>query len=101
MLLTAVVETAEAVAATRSRLAKIDALATLLRQLEAAEIPVAVGLLTAGARQGRLGVGWRGLSSLAVEHSVEPTLTIEEVDEALEGLAEASGAGSVAVRGEA
>lgn len=99
MLLSAVVETAEAVGATRSRLAKIEALATLLRQLEAAEIPIAVGFLTASPRQGRIGVGWRGLSSLNADHATEPTLTIEEVDEALDGLAEASGAGSVAVRG--
>ncbi|TDN92317.1 ATP-dependent DNA ligase [Microbacterium sp. BK668] len=99
MLLTAVVETAEAVGATRSRLAKIDALAALLRQLEPEEIPIAVGFLTASPRQGRIGVGWRSLSSVDADHAAEPTLTIEEVDEALDTLAEASGAGSVAVRG--
>jgi len=101
MLLSAVAETAEAVSATRSRLAKIDALATLLRQLEPAEVPIAVGFLTASPRQGRIGVGWRTLSSLDAGHAAQSTLTLEEVDEALDALAAASGAGSVAVRGDA
>ncbi|WP_243073632.1 ATP-dependent DNA ligase [Microbacterium sp. SS28] len=98
MLLRAVVDTAEAVAATRSRLAKIDALATLLRQLAPDEIPIAVGFLTASPRQGRVGVGWRSLSSLDVPHAGESTLTITDVDSALDALAGASGAGSAAVR---
>ncbi|MEN2742832.1 ATP-dependent DNA ligase [Microbacterium sp. X-17] len=100
MLLAAVVETSEAVAGTRSRLAKVDALASLLRRLDAAEIPIAVGFLTASPRQGRVGVGWRGMSALAVEPATAPTLTIEEVDAALDALAATSGAGSAAVRGD-
>jgi DNA ligase-1 len=47
------------VAATSSRLAKIDALATLLQSAEPDELAPVVGLLLA-PRQGRLGVGWRG-----------------------------------------
>lgn len=100
MLLSAVVETADAVAATRSKLAKVGALAELLAGLEAVEIPVAVGFLTASPRQGRLGVGWRTLSALDVDHAAEPTLTIAEVDEVLDELAAASGAGSVSLRGD-
>jgi len=101
MLLSAVVETAEAVGATRSRLAKVDALAGLLSRLDPPEIPVAVGLLTASPRQGRVGVGWRALSSLDVVHAAEPALTIGEVDAALDALAATSGAGSTAARGDA
>ncbi|GAA1967570.1 ATP-dependent DNA ligase [Microbacterium deminutum] len=99
MLLAEVVDTVSAVSATRSRLAKIEALAALLRRLAPGEVGPAVGFLTASPRQGRLGVGWRGLASLDAVHADEPTLTIDEVDAALDGLAEASGSGSVAARG--
>ncbi|RXZ45913.1 ATP-dependent DNA ligase, partial [Agromyces binzhouensis] len=59
MLLGEVVTTVERVASTRSRLAKVDALAGLLAGLARDEIVPAVGLLTAKPRQGRVGVGWR------------------------------------------
>ncbi|MFH8249593.1 ATP-dependent DNA ligase [Microbacterium sp. B2969] len=98
MLLADLVETADAVGATRSRLAKVDALASALERLEPEEIRPAVGFLTASPRQGRIGVGWRTLASLDAEHATTPTLTIGDVDVALGELAEASGAGSVAAR---
>lgn len=91
-------ETAEAVAATSSRLAKTDALAQLLERAEPDEIPVIAGLLLAGPRQGRLGVGWRSISVLDVSHAAESTLTITDVDHALSELAGASGAGSATRR---
>ena len=52
-----VVAASDAVAGTRSRTAKIDALAGLLRTIEPSEVPVAVGLLSGVPRQGREGVG--------------------------------------------
>jgi len=98
MKLSELADTAEAVAATSSRLAKTDALARLLERAAPDEIPPLVGLLLATPRQGRLGVGWRGLTALAVEHADESTLTIADVDHALDELAGASGAGSAALR---
>lgn len=98
MKLSELADTAEAVAATSSRLAKISALAQLLERAEPDETPALIGLLLAAPRQGRLGVGWRGLSALVVEHSDEPTLTIADVDHALDALAATSGSGSAAVR---
>ena len=64
MLLAELVETVDAVTATRSRLAKVEALAGALERLEPDEIVPAVGFLTASPRQGRIGVGWRGLGAL-------------------------------------
>ena len=93
MLLADLVDTVDAVTATRSRLAKIEALADALRRLDPDEIVPAVGLLTASPQQGRLGVGWRGIASLEVVHAEEPALTIGEVDRALDSLAAASGSG--------
>lgn len=98
MLLDELVKTAEAVAATRSRLAKVEALAGLLRRLEPAEIPTAVGLLTARPRQGRVGVGWRGLAAVKGEPAAEPSLTVGDLDAALDRLLVTAGAGSAAER---
>ena len=98
MLLAEVVAVVDEVTATRSRLAKIDALARLLARLDPAEIATTVALLTASPRQGRLGVGWRGLTAIEAPHADEPTLTVADVDNAFEVLAAASGAGSVATR---
>ncbi|WJS89842.1 ATP-dependent DNA ligase [Microbacterium testaceum] len=83
---------------TRSRLAKVDALATLLRGLDPDEIEPAVGLLTASPRQGRLGVGWRTLSARDGDHAGEPGLTVGDVDDAFTELTQVGGAGSAAVR---
>ncbi|MBD8024796.1 ATP-dependent DNA ligase [Microbacterium gallinarum] len=98
MLLTEVVVATEAVAATSSRLAKIAALADVLRGLAADEVAPAIGFLTASPRQGRLGVGWRSLSALETPHAVEPSLTVLDVDAALDRLAVTDGPGSVAAR---
>ncbi|KAA0959686.1 ATP-dependent DNA ligase [Microbacterium sp. ANT_H45B] len=98
MMLSELISTAEAVAATSSRLAKIDALSQLLAQADADELPALTGLLLAAPRQGRLGVGWRGLSALDVTHAADATLTITDVDDALDTLAHTSGSGSTAAR---
>ncbi|UWF77992.1 ATP-dependent DNA ligase [Microbacterium neungamense] len=98
MKLSELVATADEVAATSSRLAKIDALARLLARAEPGEIAALTGLLLAAPRQGRLGVGWRGLTALEAEHADAPSLTIDDVDGALDRLATASGTGSAATR---
>ncbi len=93
------IETAlAAVTATRSRLAKVDALATVLRGLSSDEIVPAVGFLTAAPRQGRLGVGWRTLSRREATHADAPRLTVGDVDDAFSRLTAIAGAGSAAAR---
>ena len=87
-----------AVTGTRSRLAKVETLARLLRELEPDEIEPAIGLLTASPRQGRLGVGWRTLSTRSGAHADAPSLTVGDVDAAFSRLVEIGGAGSAAVR---
>ncbi|MDN3443039.1 ATP-dependent DNA ligase [Microbacterium sp. APC 3901] len=98
MLLSELVSTAEEVTATASRLAKIDALSRLLARADADDVPTLVGLLLATPRQGRLGVGWRGISALEVTHADEPSLSISDVDTAFEALSRAAGSGSAAAR---
>lgn len=98
MKLSELVAAAGQTAATSSRLAKIDVLARLLRSAEPGELAPVVGLLLASPRQGRLGVGWRGITAIDVPHAAESALTIDDVDRALDELAAVTGSGSAAVR---
>ncbi|MGP3536348.1 ATP-dependent DNA ligase [Microbacterium sp. RD1] len=98
MLWGEIVQAADAVAATRARSAKVTMLADLFARLAPEEIVPAVGLLLAAPRQGRLGIGWRSLSSLPVAHADEASLTIADVDATFSALAATAGAGSVAGR---
>ncbi|MDR5699672.1 ATP-dependent DNA ligase [Agromyces aerolatus] len=98
MLLDELVGVAEAVASTRSRLAKVDALAGLLRALAPDELAPAIGFLLGKPRQGRVGVGWRGWSNASAEPAEVPSLTIADVDDFLDRLTTLSGSGSAALR---
>lgn len=98
MLLREVADAAAAVAATPSRLAKVQVLADLLRQLDPPEVAPAVGFLVGRPRQGRIGVGWRGVSAALGEPAAEPSLTVADLDTLLGQLAETSGTGSSSVR---
>ncbi len=100
VLLADVVETAERVTATSSRLAKTEALADLLRRLSPEEVAPAVGFLVGRARQGRVGVGYRTVSSLLGEPAVEPSLTVHDVDALLDELLATTGSGAAALRSE-
>src|SRR5690606_16370435 len=100
MMLSELVTTAAEVGATSSRLVKIDALARLLARADPEEIAPLVGLLQAAPRQGRLGVGWRGISALSVTHAGTASLSIADVDRTLDAIAAASGAGSATARTE-
>ncbi len=98
MLLDELVKTTETVASTRSRLAKVDALAELLRRLETTDIPPAIGLLTAKPRQGRVGIGWRTITAAMGEPAAGPSLTVADLDAALDRILAMAGAGSAAER---
>ncbi len=103
MLLNAVVETSRAVAATRSRKTKIEALAVTLQACEPGEIATVVNLLTGEPRQGRIGVGWATLSAAKKAlgergASDEPRLTVAELDGMLDRIETTTGPGSAAAR---
>jgi DNA ligase-1 len=101
VLFNEVVAVSGVVAATRSRLAKVDALAGALRAADpATEVPALVGFLVGQPRQGRIGTGWRTLLRIDVPPADEPTLAVSEVDETLDALAATNGAGSTTRRAE-
>ncbi|KXP08599.1 DNA ligase [Tsukamurella pulmonis] len=100
MLFAEVVAVSTEVAGTRSRTAKITALAAVIRAAGPADVRPVVAWLSGELLQGRLGTGWRTLARTApaLTPAAEPELTIEEVTAALDELAGTSGAGSVARR---
>ncbi len=97
MLLDDLVTTSAAVAGTRSRTAKRELLAGLLRRAGPGEIELVVAYLSGDTRQRRTGVGWRSVGE-AVPAAGTPTLTVREVDAALERLSALAGAGSQGAR---
>ena len=103
MLLSDVVAVSAAVAATRSRKAKVAAIADLLaraRQDDDTSLETVVAYVAGALRQRRTGLGYRGLSALPPPAEA-PTLTVSGVDAAFEALAALSGPGSQAARAEA
>ncbi|WP_253890668.1 ATP-dependent DNA ligase [Actinokineospora diospyrosa] len=98
MTMTDVVTASAEVGGTRSRLAKVDTLAALLRRAAPDEIAPLVGFLTGSPVQGRVGAGWRTLVALDRPPAAAPSLTVGAVDQALTALAETSGKGSTATR---
>ena len=97
MLLSRLTATWTALSATRSRLAKRDLVADVLREAEPDEIEVVVTYLAGSLRQRRTGVGWRTLAD-PPPPAAEATLTVHEVDESFAALAELAGPGSAAAR---
>lgn len=93
MLLADIVSTSNAVAATRSRKAKVAALATCLGAAAREELPVVTAYLGGSLLQRRTGLGWRSLTSLPAP-AAEPALTVEGVHEAFERISRLAGAGS-------
>jgi DNA ligase 1 len=98
-LLAAVVDASRRVADTRSRLGKRDAIAACLRGAQADEVEMAVAYLAGETCQGRIGVGYASLAALRGSPAAQPTLTLREVDAALDRLAATIGKGSAAERG--
>jgi ATP-dependent DNA ligase I len=94
------VDASEAVGATRSRLAKVERIAEVLRRLAPEEVAAGVAFLSGELRQRQIGVGWAALRDLSVQ-AAEPSLTVGEVDAAFERIGGMSGPGSQAARREA
>ena len=88
------------VAATRSRSRKVAVLAALLRTLDAGELPICVGFLSGVPRQGRIGVGYSTVYGISAGAAAEPSLTIADVDRAIDGIEAATGVGSAGRRAE-
>jgi ATP-dependent DNA ligase I len=105
MLLDSVVRASAAVAASPGRLAKIEEIARLLREVPPAEIPVAVAFLAGDLTQRQIGVGYAALTDLLGDGSgtdepeaATPVLSLAETDQTLGQIGAQAGAGSQAER---
>ncbi|MCW5951689.1 MAG: ATP-dependent DNA ligase [Propionibacteriaceae bacterium] len=96
MLFSEVVRASHQVAATSARNGKIAVLAELLSQAEPDEAELLAYFLAGRLRQRRTGIGWRSLTGFPA--ATDPSLTIAEVDAALEHLGSLAGAGSQLAR---
>lgn len=100
MLLSVIVEASHQVGATRSRLAKRAAIAEVIRSAQSpGDAELAALYLSGTLRQRRTGIGWRSLQSLPIA-AAESTLTVAEVDHAMETMSHLSGTGSATLRRE-
>jgi DNA ligase-1 len=89
------VDTSERIRQTRSRIAKVRELATLLRALQPSEIGITTRYLSGETPQGRIGVGYATLRTAAAQPAaVQDTLAVADVDATLRLLTGVRGAGS-------
>jgi DNA ligase-1 len=98
-LLAELAATSRRVADTPGRNAKIAELAACLRRLAPAEIEIGVRYLSGETRQGRSGIGYALLRAAHPNTAIDaPSLTVADVDAALERIATTAGAGSKSER---
>src|SRR3954452_15736722 len=95
MLLAELIAASSRVSSTRSRLAKVEALADLLRRLAPQEVPLGVAYLSGDTRQGKTGIGYAALKeALETAPAARATLELAALERALEAVAALRGAGS-------
>ena len=99
-LLADVVTASRLVGDTSSRSKKVAILAEVLRRLEPDEVPICVGFLSGVPRQGRVGVGYRSIYGVEPRPADVATLTVIDVDRAIDEIERATGPGSARRRGE-
>ena len=98
MLLGEIAAASADVAATSSRLEKVERLSSVLAALEPGEVPIAVAYLSGVLPQGSVGVGWASLKDLPPATAAPATLKLLDVDAALGRIGALAGAGSQAAR---
>ena len=98
MLLHDVVTISAAVGSTRSRRAKMDLIAGLLAVANPGEARLAASYLAGTLPQGRIGVGWATIRAIEAAPAPGGSLTLADVDEALDRAMETAGPGSEAAR---
>jgi ATP-dependent DNA ligase I len=85
------------VAATSSRLKKVERLSSVLSGLRPDEVPIAVAYLSGALPHGSIGVGWASLREVPPP-ATDATLELIDVDASLRRIGGLAGAGSQAAR---
>jgi DNA ligase-1 len=89
-----IVAASEQVAGITARSRKVAILADLLKRLDIEEVAVAVGFLSGVPRQGRVGIGYSTIYGVQPPPASEPSLTVSEMDRAIDEIQLAVGSGS-------
>src|SRR5262245_6016874 len=98
-LLAVIVAASSATAETPKRTRKVAALAECLRALEPDEVAIGAAFLSGEPPQGKIGVGYAQLrEARAIPAAATATLTLRDVDTAIESYSAISGKGSSAKR---
>jgi DNA ligase 1 len=97
-LLADVVSASREVTGTSSRSEKVAILAGLLGRLDADEIAAVVGFLAGVPRQGRVGIGYSTIYGVDGPPAAHASLTVGELDHAIEEVQGMKGSGSAALR---
>ena len=100
MLFAELAAASDAVAATRSRIAKRDRIALLLRAALPDERRAVVAWMSGELRQGKLGIGYAEIGRVDVLPAEASTLTVEDVERTFQELAVVAGRGAIAQRRE-
>jgi len=98
MQLSQLVQTWLAVQATRSRLAKRDAVSDLLTNTPVDELPIVVAYLSGDLPQGKIGLGYATVMEVEAIPSQSSSLSVAQLDETLTQIKETSGKGSKAAK---
>ena len=93
-------QTSADVAATSSRLTKIERLSACLAALRPEEVPIAVAYLSGTLPHESIGVGWATLKAVPPPAPLPGALELVEVDASLQRIGALEGAGSQAARRE-
>src|SRR5438067_2166971 len=78
--------------------AEVQILAELLQSLDFDEVGPCVGFLSGIPRQGRVGIGYSAIFGVEVQPAREPSLTVGDVDRAIDDIQAATGSGSATRR---
>ena len=97
-MLADLVAASRAVAATRSRTAKVAVLADCLRRLEPGERRIGIAYLSGALPEGRIGIGYAALRNTEIPAAAEASLTVPQVAAGIAELARSAGPGSTARR---
>jgi DNA ligase 1 len=71
-----------------------------LGRLDASEVPICVAFLSGVPRQGRVGVGYATLYGTRIRPASEASLTVHDLDRAIDDIEQATGSGSATTRKE-
>jgi DNA ligase-1 len=99
-LLADVVTASRQVTETSSRSQKVAVLAALLRRLDPGEVASVTGFLSGAPRQGRIGVGYATVYGVDSAPAAVPSLTVADLETAIDELRQSTGSGSAARRRE-